>query len=94
VGAQIDEDCLSAQDGFHRLCLKLEMRPLDTILAGGEDYALLFSLPPRVLPPATLKCRRIGRLDASSEICLMAQSQAVPLPAAGWDHFGPAAGLN
>jgi len=94
VGAQIEEDCLGALGSFHRLCLKLEMRPLDTILAGGEDYALLFSLPPRVLPPAALKCRRIGRLDAGTDVFLVSQGRSLPLPATGWDHFGPAARLS
>jgi thiamine-monophosphate kinase len=94
VGAQIDEDCLSAQSDFRRLCRKLEMGPRATILSGGEDYALLFSLPPRVLPPKALGCRRIGRLDPGRDLYLNSQGQTEPLPAAGWDHLGHAAAVN
>jgi len=90
VGAQIDESCLSTEANFQQLCLKLQLQPLATILAGGEDYALLFSLPPRVRPPAMLGCRKIGRLDAAPDVWLISKGKSLPLPARGWDHFDSA----
>src|SRR5206468_2334878 len=36
--------------------------PLKLALAGGEDYVLLFTLPPELAPPPELGGRRIGTM--------------------------------
>jgi len=87
AGAYLDGDCLQNESAFQTLCLKLEMQPIAAILAGGEDYALLFTLPPRVQPPTELGCRLIGRLDAALDLYLFSQGRTELLPALGWDHF-------
>lgn len=87
VGARIVEERLPIRGNFGRLCGKLGIRPLDTILAGGEDYALLFSIPPRTRPPASLACQKIGRVHAAPEISWSSPDQTASIPASGWDHF-------
>lgn len=55
-------------------------------LHGGEDYELLFTLPPRVDPPAEfegLPLTRIGLMRRGAGVEL----EGSPLEARGWDHF-------
>ena len=87
VGARIEADTLPLQQNLKTVCIKLGMQPLDTALSGGEDYALLFTLPPRVRPPVVLACRRIGQLTVEPDIFLDSESRSERLPALGWDHF-------
>lgn len=87
TGARINGESLSNQRGFGSLCRKLELPPMAMILAGGEDYALLFALPPRALPPADLQCRPIGSLRPGPDLYLISRGRTEPLAAKGWDHF-------
>jgi thiamine-monophosphate kinase len=46
VGARIREDRLPQSLEFSRTCIQIKTSPLPLILNGGEDYELLFTLPP------------------------------------------------
>jgi thiamine-monophosphate kinase len=46
LGAEIDFDRVPRPRGFEAACRRLGCDPLGLCLAGGEDYELLFSLPP------------------------------------------------
>jgi thiamine-monophosphate kinase len=67
--------------------------PLQLALDGGEDYQLLFTVPPRKAPrlPRRFQGRDlhpIGEIEASRGIRLvMPEGKAVRLEPAGWDHF-------
>ncbi len=91
--------CMDLSDGLsldlHRLCLAsgvaavvdripiLRGATLDRALHGGEDYELLFTLPPRKSPPrgttlvGTIVKGRAGAVEF----------QGRPLPPRGYDHF-------
>jgi thiamine-monophosphate kinase len=61
---------------------------LDHVLHGGEDYELLFTLPPKVRPPERfegLPLTRIGTMEKgrAGRVELFGR----PLAALGWDHF-------
>jgi thiamine-monophosphate kinase len=91
--------CMDLSDGLsldlHRLCLAsgvaavVESVPivrgatLDRALHGGEDYELLFTLPPRKSPPrgSTL----IGRIVKGPAGAV--EFQGRPLAPRGYDHF-------
>jgi thiamine-monophosphate kinase len=56
-------------------------------LAGGEDYELLFTLPPgRALPPGFAP-RQIGVITRGRGLWLTRQGRRLPLPAGGWQHW-------
>ena len=51
----------------------------------GDDYELLFALPPKVKPP--VRAIPVGRFSAGSGLTLMIDGAAVPLPGRlGWEH--------
>ncbi len=86
-GARIEWRLLAPDRVFESVCRLLDLRPSSLVLAGGEDYALLFALPPRVVPPPELHCQCIGVLLKEKAILLAENGTDHDLPAAGWDHF-------
>jgi len=87
VGGIVDIATLPCPASLPSLCRKLDLPPQGTMLGGGEDYALLFTLPPRSQPPAGLGARQIGRLTQEQDLLLKRDGTTIPLPIAGWDHF-------
>jgi thiamine-monophosphate kinase len=93
--------CIDLSDGLsldlRRLCLAsgvaavVDRVPvargatLERALHGGEDYELLFTLPPRRTPPPGTTC--IGRMVRG--ISGMVEFQGSPLAPRGYDHFRP-----
>jgi thiamine-monophosphate kinase len=91
--------CIDLSDGIsldlHRLCkasgvaAEVDRVPmvrgatLDRALHGGEDYELLFTLPPRKTAPAGTTC--IGRIVGGKPGAVLFQGN--PLPPKGHDHF-------
>lgn len=91
--------CMDLSDGLsldlHRLCVvsgvsaSVDQVPvvrgasLERALHGGEDYELLFTLPPRLTPPAGTT--RIGTITKGNTGVVFYQGRA--LPRRGYDHF-------
>jgi thiamine-monophosphate kinase len=71
-------------------------RLLPVILTGGEDYELLFSIPPsaadrlaELSKSAGLAVTRIGQLQSGSGVTVVdARGQPLPLDKDGFQHFG------
>jgi thiamine-monophosphate kinase len=91
--------CMDLSDGLsldlHRLCLAsgvgaivdrvpiVRGATLDRALHGGEDYELLFTLPPRKAPPRGTTL--IGSIVKGSAGAVLFQGE--PLAPRGYDHF-------
>jgi len=90
VGAELDLRQLKRTTAprFEALADALGLDPIAVALAGGEDYALLFTLPDGIEPPAALGCTRIGTLGGRSLSMLDRDGRRHPLPRLGWDHLG------
>lgn len=87
VGCELDERALALRADARRLARHLGREPLDLVLAGGEDYVLLFTLPPDADPDRS-GCRPIGRIAARPGLRLRrAEGTLEPLTASGWDHL-------
>ncbi|HVG11304.1 MAG TPA: thiamine-phosphate kinase [Thermoanaerobaculia bacterium] len=84
VGAVIDADVLPLPGGFFDLCKTLSVDPYELALSGGEDYVLLFTLPPGMQPPG---CHKIGRILREKKIDWIREGRRRRLPASGWDHL-------
>jgi len=87
AGALIEAEDLPFADRFHRLCAALAADPLELALGGGEDYVLLFTLPPDIVPPIRFGCRKIGQITRDKRIRLRQGGTVRPLAALGWDHL-------
>ena len=87
VGCELEEGALALRADARRLAHQLGREPLELALAGGEDYVLLFTLP----PDAGFRhrgCRPIGYITARSGLKLRrSDGTTEPLPASGWDHL-------
>jgi len=92
VGATIEEKRLP----LHRSLSIVSRRALRLALSGGEDYELLFTVPPqkeraleRAAAAAEVGVTRIGRITASrgSVIMRTRRGRARPLPRSGFKHF-------
>ncbi|NJP65132.1 thiamine-phosphate kinase [Streptomyces spiramenti] len=62
--------------------------PLQWVLTGGEDHALVASFPPETKLPA--RWRRIGEVRHPSALPRVTVDDAPWDAAGGWDHFGDA----
>lgn len=93
VGAEIRVEELPFAARYTELCEALDVAdPLALALTGGEDYVLLFTLPPKLAPPAGLGGRSIGTITAPSRkgqpgIFIKRGGRRRKLPDAGWDHL-------
>jgi len=87
VGALIQVESLPIPKEFISLCRKVGRPELDLVLGGGEDYALLFSIPASASPPRSLRCTPIGAVTADPRVLMSLGELVRPLPEAGWDHF-------
>jgi len=87
AGAVIDAEVLPWPDRFFDLCKVLDADPFELALGGGEDYVLLFTLPPDVYPPDSFACRRIGTILRNKKIEWIREGRRRRLPATGWDHL-------
>lgn len=57
-------------------------------LGGGEDYELLFTMPPRRPMPRDAGIVALGHVTAGRRLWLVRKGRREPLPALGWEHFG------
>jgi thiamine-monophosphate kinase len=85
VGATIEAAALPLPRGAVALAAALGADSLALALGGGEDYVLLFALPPREAAPAG--CTRIGMLEARGGMRLRTAEGVASLPPRGWDHL-------
>ena len=80
---------------LHRLCLASKVAAslnrvptrrgftVEQALNGGEDYELLWTMPPRGTPPAG--AIRIGEITAGPPGLVLLNGE--PVPIRGYDHF-------
>ena len=87
VGALIEGQSLPTPHGFESLCQELGHNPRQLVLSGGEDYVLVFTLPPRVTPPPRFGCCVIGAIRASRQVEIRERDGVYPLAPTGWDHL-------
>jgi thiamine-monophosphate kinase len=97
VGAEIHEDALPLSPSFRAYCEIADLDPLHFVLNGGEDYELLFTVPPDHISKVVQKVpaetgtaiKSIGRMvPAAKGITLITRKgKRLPLKAKGFDHF-------
>lgn len=87
VGAEVELDRLPVDPVLPALTAGLARDWRAMVLAGGEDYVLLFTLPAGEEPPASFGCIKIGKLVSDPGIVLIEGGESRPLASQGWDHL-------
>jgi thiamine-monophosphate kinase len=91
TGARIETELLPLSEAA--LQLRGEAAAIGMALHGGEDYQLLFAVPPRKIPALkrlgrAIRITRIGVLTSSPKrVVAVTAGRAVPLLPAGYDHL-------
>jgi thiamine-monophosphate kinase len=87
VGGHIEGDALPIPRSVSEIAPLVGLDALDLALTGGEDYVLLFSLPPELEPPRDFGAVPIGHLTPAGPVTLRVDGIDRPLPPEGWDHL-------
>ena len=86
VGAEIALEDVPLSQHLKPLAELLACRWQDLVLNGGEDYVLLFTLPPEIRPPKRFSCCKIGTIRRK-DITLSQRGKIEALDIGGWDHI-------
>jgi thiamine-monophosphate kinase len=93
AGARLDADRLPISDDARRVAVALGRDPTDLALYGGEDYELLFTLPPDrwaqippILAPHRLTATVVGRI-ARRRVLVSRGGKTTTLSPRGFEHF-------
>jgi thiamine-monophosphate kinase len=90
VGAAIDYEKLPLAPGLSRTCRENEFPEKELVLAGGEDYELLFTVSPereRRLRLTGMTYHLIGRITAGRRLAVRENGKRLRVPSYGFDHF-------
>lgn len=95
-GAAIDVAHLQASTDLQEACAALSLDPLDCMLTGGEDYALLLAIEADAVAGITAefekkfgyKLMRIGSVASSSGVTLREGGKTIPFTYRPFSHFG------
>lgn len=85
VGLQLDASTLPLSDA----ATPYRQSHLSTIVSGGDDYEVLFTMPPGVMLPVTeFPITRIGHVIAGKDVTLHDETgKIIEIPQKGWQHF-------
>jgi thiamine-monophosphate kinase len=86
VGAQIDASALPTSPGFPELARQLGKDPLELALNGGEDYELIFTLPPGAASGTGTRIGRVTGPGTGITLC-DEHGRALGVPKSGYRHF-------
>ncbi|MDD4169382.1 MAG: thiamine-phosphate kinase [Desulfotomaculaceae bacterium] len=87
---QIDPETIPISDQLGRFSRQLNISPIDLALHGGEDYELLFTVPPEqeaLLYKHQLPVKKIGQVIAKAEQGEVYQQDGHLLSDEGFKHF-------
>jgi thiamine-monophosphate kinase len=95
VGAIVEAETIPVDPAAVAVAESVGATALDLAISGGEDYELLFAVPPRrrraflaaVSRAGEAKSTRIGRLTTGLELVLDTAAGHRPLTGLGFEHF-------
>jgi thiamine-monophosphate kinase len=90
TGAEIDYEKIPVSRSFKHLCRQYHYSEKDLVLAGGEDYQLLFAVSPRReirLRKTKIGYHIIGRVTTQQPLRVRENGQPLKIQRLGFDHF-------
>ncbi len=96
VGAKLYCDQLPCDDLFLKACDRLQLDPLITLLTGGEDYGLLFTVNAQAVPALSNRFLKqfhhpihcIGEITTEKQITLYDHETIITPTITPFSHFG------
>jgi len=90
VGAKIDYEKLPVSPRFRRLCRQKNYPEKELVLAGGEDYQLLFAISPLQesrLRQTGMAYHLIGKTTKQRRLLVLEKGRRLKISRLGFDHF-------
>ena len=90
TGAEIDYEKIPVSRPFKKLCRQFHFSEKNLVLAGGEDYQLLFAISPRretALRKTKIGYHLIGRVTAQRSLRVRENGRRLEIARLGFDHF-------
>lgn len=90
TGAEIDYEKIPVSRSFKQLCRQCHFSEKELVLAGGEDYQLLFAISPRQeirLRKTKIVYHIIGRVTGRRRLLVREKGQRLQIQRLGFDHF-------
>lgn len=94
VGAVLEADVLPLSGALRAYCAATDTDAAAHVLAGGEDYELVFAVPPPaeakvndLIASGQLAACRIGRFETEPGLRLRRDGRVRPIGARGYEHF-------
>jgi len=96
IGAEIHLESLHPSEALIKACTKLDIDPVDSMLTGGEDYALLFTVRADAFAELAKSfeqnsgyaLKKIGVMTEGEGITLKQNGAVVPFHHKVFSHFG------
>ena len=94
AGCSVYEDKIPLDQQVISTCEEFNLDSTTIALSGGEDYELLFTVPPSreealraVLPALDCEVTRIGRIESDPGLRFVDETGIMRRPGHAWDHF-------
>ncbi len=90
TGAEIDYEKIPVSRSFRQVCRQYRLSEKNLVLAGGEDYQLLFTISPRresALRRTGIGYHIIGRVTSRRALRIRDKGRPLEIPRFGFDHF-------
>ncbi|MEI6614373.1 MAG: thiamine-phosphate kinase [Chrysiogenales bacterium] len=90
TGAEIDYEKIPVSRSFKQLCRQYQYSEKDLVLAGGEDYQLLFAISPSQeirLRKTKMAYHIIGKITSRRRLLVRENGLHLEIPRLGFDHF-------
>lgn len=94
VGAVLEADALPLSGPLRAYCAAIGTNTAAHVLSGGEDYELVFAVPPPaeakvndLIASGAVAACRIGRFETEPGLRLRRDGEVRPVTARGYEHF-------
>jgi len=90
-GARVRYENIPVTEEIRESCIKNGLNEHEMVLAGGEDYVLLFTLSPekeKELRKENIGCHIIGEISSNpGELVVEDRGELIRTKTVGYDHF-------
>jgi len=87
VGIEVYPERLPIGEGVRGVAEILRLDPLELALASGEEFELVFTVPPELVDAIDFEFSIIGRVVEEKGVYLVSSGDKKLLPRLGWEHF-------